>query len=349
MKAREIDAVIARYRQAFKRTSVDWDATRRPRPTISQHERDAVGQRTLEMLGFEGGTERFLQELMPASQPKDLGFHEVLELLAGSLRNDVAQCLTSDQEQFLETVHFKFLDVGLMNACCIAADVDGQPLDGYIVFLNEGLYFSLMQLFSAVVFEELQGDLLDFRRDGKEGFAQAVDMYLSPSHEKIRPNLGYVGDPEASAEIERHLASATTLVLQFVALHELGHALLGHHDTLSTQRLALAGAEIGAQAEQVWERNHVLEYEADAFAFAALMARTQTIEAHWAHCFLVYLFFRYMAEVERKAGRPASRLHPNPMDRARAIKDLLLQAFPSEFEHAAVLKRADELITKWTS
>ncbi|MEP5083059.1 MAG: hypothetical protein ABJR46_16525 [Tateyamaria sp.] len=276
----------------------------------------------------------------------DVTFLQFLEAYIVSMRNDMSSCLTDDQIQFLEKVHLRFLPTGLANAQCVNADVAGHRQPFFIAFINEGLYFALNQLFTALIFEELQGDLSAYQRDGNAAFEAAITLFLEPFSENIEAVPLDLGDDSAIGEVQAHLSSVTTIVLLFVSLHEFAHAWLGHHHVCDAAHLAMVTGKVPEQlASKVWD----CEFEADDFAFRALMSRTRTVESQWAHGFVLYLFFAYLGEVERRIGKPLSPDHPPPKQRAAAVIKILRTTFPDAIHLESDILRLDALIKKWTA
>ncbi len=326
-----------------------WAVESRPKPDASGNVVEKITARSLDILGLGPDVDKFLQDLAPDADVRSLSFHQLLDLLLVSLRDDIAQCLSDDENHFFQSVHLHFLPTGLSNACCVNSDTNANPLGYFIAFLNEGLYFSLHQLFTALLFEELQGGLASFQRDGRDAFEAAIVLYLNPSPENIRALQHDVGDVDASGEIGAHITSATSLLLQFITLHEFAHAWLGHHQIIESQRLSMT-AQVGSSKKNTESKiMRELEFQADEFAFRALMKRTKSIQSQWAHCFAIYLFFCYLKILEDRIGTHLSDLHPPPLMRANRLREILKSTFPNDAHLESDLDRIDTMILKWTS
>jgi hypothetical protein len=285
-----VELVVRQYQDLMKAHFGRWEVRRKREP--DQEKEELRVSRSLEVLGLASEVDDFMQQIFPGTPPNDVTFEQFLEAYLISMRDDVHQCLTPEQVAFLGNVHLRFLTTGLANAQCVNADVSGQPLSYFLTFINEGLYFALNQLFTGLIFEELQGDLAEYRRDGTDAFEAAIRLYLEPHSTNIEAVPLELGDDEATGEVQAHLSSVTTIVLLFVSLHEFAHAWLGHHAFIEASHLAMANGT-GFEAVQL-EPNPAawtLEFEADDFAFRALMSRTKSLESHWAHAFILYLFF----------------------------------------------------------
>lgn len=340
----DVERVVRGY-EALVRAHYDRWAVQRKRGVDPEREQTRVSQ-SLEVLGLNEDVDDFMRKIHPDTSLDDITFLQFLEAYVISMRSDMSSCLNDDQIQFLEKVHLRFLPTGLANAHCVNADVAGQRQPFFVAFINEGLYFALNQLFTALIFEELQGDLSAYRRDGSTAFEAAITLFLEPISENIEAVPLELGDDKASGEVQAHLASVTTIVLLFVSLHEFAHAWLGHHHVCDSSHLAMVtGDAPKQQLSKAWE----CEFEADAFAFRALMSRTETVESQWAHGFVLYLFFAYLGEIERRIGKPLSLDHPPPKQRAAALIEILKTTFPDAIHLENDILRLDTFIEKWTA
>jgi hypothetical protein len=299
----------------------------------------------LDVLGLEDDVDMFMRRVHPNTHLDDITFVQFLDAYVVSMRRDMRECLTEEQECFLEKVHLRFLPTGNANALCVNADVAGAKVPFFVAFINEGLYFALNQLFTGLIFEELQGELFDYRRDGHPAFEAAIRLFLEPLSTNIDAVPLDLGHDEVTGEVQAHLSSVTTIVLLFVALHEFAHAWLGHHEICDAARLSMLAERASDEYTlNAWD----LEYEADSFAFRALMSRTTTVESQWAHGFVLYLFFAYLSEIERRIDAPLSVDHPPPRQRAEAILDILKTTFPDATHLESDILRIDALMKKWT-
>lgn len=342
-----IDQVVAEYQAVLRDRQELWQADQRPKPNASQSNIEKITARSLEVLGLDDDIDAFLENLAPGENARNFSLQQTLGLVAKSLRDDLVQCMSDEEIEFFEGFELHFLPTGYTNACCVNCDANGQPLGFFVAFLNEGLFFSLHQLFTALLFEELQGDLSDYRKDGTADFDVAVNLYLNPTENKIKPMAHDVGDKDASGEIGASITSATSLLLQFISLHEFAHAWLGHHDIIATNRLALVTHSTSSSADDRHSQFHDFEYDADEFAWKALMKRTSSPQGQWANFFAVYLFFKFLDALEQRMGRPLSDMHPSPIKRAERLKALLMSALPGDAHLASDLDRIDVMVARW--
>lgn len=348
MSNKPIERVIAEYQTVLRTRQEHWNADQRPRPDASQSSIEEITARSLEVLGLGDDVDAFLEKIAPGGNARGFSVQQTLELVAQSLRSDLAQCFSDEENEFFETFELHFLPTGYTNACCVNCDANGQPLGFFVAFLNEGLFFSLNQLFTALLFEELQGELAPHRRDGTADFDLAMNLYLNPTTNNIKPMTHDVGDKDVSGEIGASITSATSLLLQFISLHEFAHAWLGHHDIIATNRLALVKLSTSSPSEDRSKQYQDLEYDADEFAWNALMKRTSSPRGQWANFFAVYLFFKFLDALERRIGASLSDIHPSPILRAERLRTLLMNALPNETHLAVDLDRIDAMVARWT-
>lgn len=304
-----------------------------------------TAERALDMLGQPADVDAFLSSLGHKGGFEQATVDDMFDLMAHSIVNDCAQCLGPNDAAFFASIPVSFRNIGLVNAVCVHAP--SAPTSFYIG-INEGLYYALQTLFTALVLEELRADLGASTSDGTETFHQAVDFYLEPQSAPTRHPIFQNADPKIAGEIQAYIASATTLMLQFVTLHEFAHATLGHHRILAKQNLKWATLGKGETVDTALGQDRDAEFEADLFAFRALMARTKTVQSHWSHCSLIYVFFLFFDHIETRIGRAISELHPPPKDRAQRLATYLKEAFPSDAHQAENLIHLQGLIDKWT-
>jgi len=341
--------VAKEYRARLREKQSNWNADARPGPQTSREFTKAATARTLDVLGLGDDIDDFVRSLDADADIRELSFHEALNVLEASLRNDIKQCLSDSEKLFFETVQIHFLPTGLHDACCVDSDVDGKKLGYFIAFLNEGLYFALVQLLTALVLEKVQGDLAKFRQDGRSDFEAAINLYLHPDPKNAKHTSPGLGRVDASGEMNAYIHSTASLLLQFISLHEFAHAWLGHHQILDVQNLSMGARVVHVSNTETEELSRELEYAADEFAFRAIMRRTEEIQSHWAHCILIYLYFCYLDALEKRIGQKLSDRHPAPMKRANCIREILKQEFPDDTDYEAELDEIDALILKWTA
>lgn len=267
-------------------------------------------------------------------------------ILIKSLVQDVADCLSEEELNTLNCCEWRMVDIGLTNALCTDKGADAKPLPGYLILMNQGLYFCIKLLVTAQIYEDMQGDFAQYRKSGLDVFAAACDLYVSETPEKINVGAVFTGDDEVDGAIEAHVSLGTILLMQFIALHEVGHAHMGHSEALVAGRLsALAAAGHGESLGSV-DAHLEAEFEADAFAWNALAGRAATAENNLGNIYVIRLFFRFLHIIEIKTGKPISEYHPPPHDRAARLEQLFSPGGLID-EHQTIFDRQDQLIDNW--
>lgn len=267
-------------------------------------------------------------------------------ILMESLMQDVEGCLdAAERETFVRCIG-RIVDIGETNAICAHQDIHGRPLPGYVILVNQGLYFCLKLLVTAQVYEDLQGDMAEYRRSGAKLFDIAVDLLLTQRPDDLNVGAVYTGDPKIDGYIEAFVSLGSTLLMQFVILHEIGHAHLGHGKILGAARLqALAAAGSGPEPGEA-DAHHEAEFEADAFAWRALARRADTVEKNLGNLYCIRLLFGFLDAVEARIGRPLSGRHPPPMVRAERITALFAAEGMAE-DHRMALEQQARVIRSW--
>jgi len=269
-------------------------------------------------------------------------------ILIESLTQDVADCLNEDELSTLTRCEWRMVDIGLTNALCTHTGADGKPLPGFLILMNQGLYFCIKLLVTAQIYEDMQGDFAQYRKSGLDVFAAACDLYVSETPEKINIGAVFTGDEKVDGAIEAHVSLGSILLMQFVGLHEVGHAHLGHSQALLSGRLSALSAAGQAQPLASEAAHFEAEYEADAFAWNALVSRASKPENNLGNIYVIRLFFRFLHVIEIKTGKPISEYHPPPLDRASRLEHLFS---PGGFsaEHQAIFDRQDALMDNWAA
>lgn len=229
------------------------------------------------------------------------------------LREDLADYLGPVAETVLADVAVGLLPHMASNA--FAMQVPGQP-DAHVIGVNLGLVWVCDYLCEALL-RAADGD----ESGGQTAYALANKMYLAQQQRQIDEAMA-VSDRLKDDETSVRAGAVGSLVLRFVALHELGHVVRGHVGkagmalSMATGQLEYGrGDSLGAAAV------HAMEYEADAFAVECLLARTSGPTVMWNNLLFIAAFFRLLARIELERGQPLCPHHPAPQDRLEKIRD----------------------------
>lgn len=272
-------------------------------------------------------------------------------VLMESLVQDVADCLTEEQLPILRRCEWRMVDIGLTNALCTNQSVDGSELPGFIILINQGLYFCIKLLVTAQIYEDMDHDFLPYRKSGIDVFAAACDLYVSETPDKINVGAIFTGNEDVDGAIEAHVSLGSILLMQFVALHEVGHAQLGHNKAMGLGRLSALSA-VGMTTEATSETtslaaHHAAEFEADAFAWQRLAHRATSPENNLGNIYVIRLFFGFLDAIENKIGKRISEYHPLPKIRAQRLEQLFSPDGLTD-QQKAIFDRQDALINGWS-
>ena len=271
-------------------------------------------------------------------------------ILMQSLSQDVADCLDAGELNTLSLCNIRMIDIGQTNALCSNRDIGGDPIPGYVVLANQGLYFCIKLLITAQIYEDMQGDFASYRKSGAEVFAAACHLMVTESPELLNIGSVYTGNEEIDGAIEAHVSLGTIILMQFVVLHELGHAHLGHTELVEQGHL-LALSAVGDDDIEVNEEelavHHDAEFEADAFAWNALARRANDPMKNLGNFYCIRLFFRFLETIEHKTDGPWCKYHPSPSARIDRLVALYAPNGLTEFAQQQ-FDRQDQLIETWS-
>lgn len=283
---------------------------------------------------------------------KGLNFRQNLHHMALTLPADLREKLPMSLHSLVNETLFGLLPIGKVNACVLRHDREKTRLDSYLVMLNYGLVLRCHSLAYALTLEILEGDLTPYAGDGAPYFRNAVQALLSPNIDAFNYiSIHRDWPPEIEGQFAVRSGALTSIMLQFVALHELGHIHHGDPDTVNGVRCLSAVKDetvVEYRRSQTEAKvNWPCEYAADAFAVNYLCDWEGQSSACWPNIAQVYLFFGWLEQAELTVGRPLCDYHPSPAERKRAV---VQQAYalaptgpPSDF-----FGFLDERIAAWT-
>lgn len=293
-----------------------------------------------------------IQEVMEEIPDKGLNPHLAIRHMAKTIEYDINKLLFNNYPKILENVIFGFLPTGLVNGCVFNIDSRGQYLDKYIVALNYGLFFSCASLSDALIFEILEGDLLKYKKNGAPYFYNSIQYYLSPTSTNRNNMLKENGLPSnVLAQIRIKSGALASIMLQFVALHEIGHIVNG--DTENKNGIAFYSLNNSNSNNLQYKRlksesleNWPCEYAADEFAIKNLSNWGKSDNACWANTAQIYLFFKWLEKVEEIKGGLLCEFHPHAKDRALKIKEHAYR-FAKNPPIDDYFSYIDHLVDKW--
>lgn len=198
------------------------------------------------------------------------------------------------------------------NACAF-------PIDnhGYGIALNYGMLFVADRIAHAILLED---DCPDDRAE--RAYNTAKTLFLAATVEEFDEALrGLIGI--GSTELLVTSGAVASLIIRFVALHELGHVCLGHVDQAQMTFNAIEGSVTYGSIASDGVALAELELAADKFAVDRLLKRTTAHEVMWNNALFLCGFFYLLDHIEQQIGRAICPYHPSPRERANAIEDYL--------------------------
>lgn len=236
-----------------------------------------------------------------------------LAQLRDDLYEDLGHALGASQAPALARVGLRFMSH--LHCDAFVLGLGEPPQHSWAVGIHLGLVW-VANLVALALLAAARGDDESARR----AHAAALDTYCSASSGRATP---WAGLPATNNDEALQAGALGSVVLRFVALHELGHALLGHVDGwqmgVSEQgRRHYAGA-VTADAGAT----QAMELAADRFALMQMIGVSSGPEAMWNNLLFIAGFFRLLATVEARQGRPLCPYHPPPAERVARLEALL--------------------------
>ena len=305
-------------------------------------------KKSLSVLNAESLLERL--DLAESNQMDERSnFNKIINLLSASLHEDIRDCIDPSLYETLDSTVLGILSTGLVDAFCLNKDEFGCELDGAVICINEGLYYSLHLIAKSLVIESLTGDLAHLKGDGSESFMTSIKLYIEPKSSYIEQMFHRIGNADIEGEINAYQSSVAMLIMQFIALHEFGH--IAHSDLgvmgLYKKHMASNVSTLEANNDVV-SKYHEAEYKADEFALLGLCRRSEKEESKWANFYSIYLFFLWLDSLEKHLGKALCPYHPSPINRANNLKKIMINVVKNEDKYAHHLEWLDEKVAKWS-
>lgn len=150
---------------------------------------------------------------------------------------------------------------------------------------------------------------------GLATYKLAEEVYLAQNQRRLHAAWQGV-KRHANDSYSAQGGAVGSVVLRFVALHELGHVLHGHVGRWRMRFLPEQGWPTYEEPEDVdVSTKQAMELEADAFALSCLLAHTAGPEAMWNNLLFIAAFFRLMARLEAIGVVNPCEHHPAPLVR----------------------------------
>lgn len=251
-----------------------------------------------------------------AHHAEDMGYW--LSKLKSDLRDDLEAALGIDGHAVLARTATDFMPH--MHSDAFVAGFGHGPDAAWAVGINVGLVW-VTNLVVEALLRASQGD----EAAARQTYAAAHALYRGQTQRELY--LAWQGGPDASDELAIEAGGIAAVVLRFVALHEMGHAVLGHagrwemgmRDDTGQRRYAAVVAE-----DPVSTRT--MEADADCFALERMAAISSGPQAMWNNLLFIAAFFRLLAQVEERQGKALCPYHPPPLQRIEALYQTLTKS-----------------------
>jgi len=255
-------------------------------------------------------------------------FNKILSELSDSLKDDLAVYTNGNHKEILEQTGFALLESGNIHAGCVRVDDYGDVLDGYGVFINIGTYYAIQLIAKSIIIENFENDFIKYKRDASEYIDLAAKIYFTQNSTTTREIFFYEYPQDIQAEASAAQSSVAIKVLQFIALHELGHIVNGDFEIMGFHARFMHTGEnniIDLPKDIDINQSHKEEFSADLFALNALFNNDCSDLSKWSGFYTIFYFLIWLDAIEKKMGKKLSNLHPNATLRARKLQERLLE------------------------
>jgi len=273
-------------------------------------------------------------------------FTEVLIQMAASLKDDLSVYTNQKYDETLNKIGLGLLESGTIHAGCVRVNDYGKLLDGYGIFINIGTYYALQLIAKNMIIENFQDDFLQYQREAPEFLDLAADIYFTQDSDLTKEIFFYDYPKEVQAEAGAAQSSVAIKVLQFIALHELGHIINGDFEVMGFHARFMHEKDGQTDLPDTVDiqQSHYEEYAADMFALNALFDNEISPLSKWSSFYPIYFFLVWLDAIEQKVGKKLSNLHPNSISRAKRLEKQLLEL--TDGEDYGYLKHLENIILK---
>lgn len=240
-----------------------------------------------------------------------------LRLLLTDLEDDVRRALGPRHAQRLDRVAMDFMPHLVSDA--FVAGLGDQDEGPWAVGINLGLIWTTNAIVDALMLASRGED-----EAAKASYRTAQRVYHAQSHREV--HAAWHALPAQSDAQELEAGAIASVVLRFVALHEMGHVALGHVGRMEMGVRPEAGRRhYGLIGTQDPAEVREMEREADLFALQRMIEISQGPDRMWNNLLFISAFFRLLAQVEARNGELLCPYHPPPSERIETLYRVLCQ------------------------
>ena len=266
---------------------------------------------------------------------KEGSFDELISFLAQSLKEDIDECTLRKYTSLINNTEITLLPISTVGAFCTQVNFSGGNSTWNLICIDQGLYFCTKMLGKSLVCETLKIQIPDWDKGGAHEYRCATKLFLKPNREDLNEIFFEDLPPELEGIISAHQSKASTMMLQFIGLHEFGHLVHNDLQLLGLYKLHMNKIWTGkkfdfndSEQEKHWDA----EYEADIFALKALCSRSKSDLSVWANFITIYFFFTWLNDIEKVTDEIISPLHPPPKSRAENLREYMYAHYVENME-----------------
>ena len=298
---------------------------------------------TLQFFGQEAKLDEFSQALN--SSPESSALSPELSGMFEQLTLDLKEFLRPEEFNVFENIHFGLLPLSSVDGLCLDRTIQGEMLDGFLVILNEGLWVCTHLLSKAFILENLDGDFTELRRSGQQDFELAIRHYIAPTGKNANSVFFENLPPAVDGQLSAAQSTMAILILQFVVLHEVGHIVNRDFELAGEYRFHIGKtpAAPSAPTQKYWDA----ECAADEYSLDAICRHSRADISRWANFCTIYVFFHWLASVEKVTGCPLCPLHPPPSELGERLLRWMYSHYPPDQQAIHYIKQTQSILQSW--
>jgi hypothetical protein len=272
-----------------------------------------------------------------------------LEELSQRLMTDIKSITHEKYNSKLAQIELGFIPTGVFDAFCINQEATKLPIDGFVIAISQGLFFSLQILVKSMILENLNDELIQYKTSGEKDYNHAIELFLQPETLN-RKELFFNGLPEdIQGELAFHQNSISTMILKFVALHEVAHIVNNDFEILGLETTqfydVIEHSNDSIDFSHFWDA----EFKADEFALNSLCAHISDPTGIWANFSVIYFFFYFLSDIEKIKNKQFSLSHPSAKDRAETLLQYMIKKFGKSDDAMQNVTWVQEATKEWYS
>jgi hypothetical protein len=322
------------------------------RSTFTPQESLAQANAALKALGETRSLEEIRLSLDPSGpvDPLSRPFSDRLAILSKEFERDLIEAHSTAHQALVERTKILFLPVRDAAAFCLNTDDHGASLDGHLICVQEGLYFSAQLLGKALVFENLGGEYEEYSQSGEAAFKLAADFYIRPQVSQLNEIFFGGLTPEVQGALSAMQSKVAVMIMQFVMNHEFGHIAQGHLAIQRFNRCYVAPQADSGIVEPLADRraSWALELAADEFALRSLIRSSSSAISACANFIAVAWFFLWLDRLESRMRINVFKTHPPALVRLDALERVVRSRVPEWSDMSEALEQLKARVGSWS-